>query len=169
MKKFFLFSALFTLLSCSDGDLQIETLDFSTVTAQNCGTLTVDTELFFKINDNEALILNLQDGILKNEVSTEEITSAISDSGSKLTYRTFSGTVTSSYFCDSPPPATPTVLEEIEAAEGIVTISTVAGETEGTFVHTIKLSNITLLNNDDTRITDLNIEDFAVITTTISQ
>ncbi|SFW30449.1 hypothetical protein [Cellulophaga fucicola] len=168
MKKFFLFSSLFTLLSCSDGDLQIETLDFSAVTAQNCGTLTVDTELFFKINDNETLILNLQDGVLKNEVSTEEITSAIPES-SQLTYRTFSGTVTSSYFCDSPPPATPSVLEEIEAAEGIVTISTVAGETEGTFVHTIKLSNVTLLNNDDTRITDLNIEDFAVITTTIAQ
>lgn len=168
MKKYFLFSALFALLSCSDGDLQIETLDFSTVTAQNCGTLSVDTELFFKINDNETLILTLASGLLKNEVSEAEITSAIPES-SQLTYRTFSGTVSSSYFCDSPPPATPTVLEEINAEKGTITINTVPGETEGTFIHTIKLKDITLNNSDDTRITDLNIEDFAVITTTVPQ
>lgn len=168
MKKYFLFSALFALLSCSDGDLQIETLDFSTVTAQNCGTLTVDTNLFFKINSNETLILTLASGLLKNEVSTEEITSII-PTASKLAYRTFSGTVTSSYFCDSPPPATPSVAEEINATAGTVTINTVAGETAGTFVHTIKLKDITLDTGDGSRITNLNIEDYAVITTTVPQ
>lgn len=168
MKKYFLFSALFALLSCNDGDIQIETLDFSAVTAQNCGTLTADTNLFFKINDTETLILTLASGLLKNEVSETEITSAIPES-SKLSYRTFSGPVASSYFCDSPPPATPIVLKEINAEKGIVTINTVAGEIEGTFTHTIKLKDITLYDGDESRITDLEIEDFAVLTTTVPQ
>tara|TARA_R110002049_G_scaffold80907_4_gene205713 strand:- start:6616 stop:7113 length:498 start_codon:yes stop_codon:yes gene_type:complete len=164
MKKIYLLSLITILLSCSDGDLQIETLNFDDVTAQYCGTLSIDTELFFKINDNEALILTLQSGVLKNEVSTEAIISTV-PSQSTLTYRTFSNTVAKDYFCDSLPPVSPTVIGEIEAANGSVLIETVAGA-NGSFVHTITLSDITLLKSDGSRITDLTISEFAEITTT---
>lgn len=164
MKKIYLLGIITILLSCSDGDLQIETLNFDDVTAQNCGTLSIDTELFFKINDNEALILTLQSGVLKNEVSSEVITSTI-PSQSTLTYRTFSNTVAKEYFCDALPPVSPTVTGEIEAANGTVLIETAAGA-NGSFVHTITLSDITLLKSDGTRITDLTISEFAEITTT---
>ena len=163
MKKCSLLSFLYLLLSCSDGDLQIETLDFDNIVAKNCGTLSINTELFFKINDTEALILILQSAVLKNEITTEDIKSTV-PSQSKLIYRTFSDKVTTNYFCDNVPTVSPTVQGEIKATKGFVIIKTVASDND-TFEHTIKLSNITLLKDDGTRITDLTINDFAKLTT----
>ena len=153
---------MFLILSCNDGDLQVETLDFDNIEAQHCGTLSTGTELFFKINNNEALILTLQSGVLKNKATVEDIKSTV-PSQSKLIYRSFSDKVTTNYFCDTIPLVSPTVQEEIEATKGSVVIKTVASD-NGSFVHTIKLSNITLLKDDGTRITDLTINDFAELT-----
>jgi len=163
MKKFLLLPILI-LLSCGDGDLQIETLNFDGIDPQNCGTLSVNTDLFFKINtNNEALILKLPAGILKNEASTETIVSSI-PSKSQLTYRIFSDKVASSYFCDDIPPTTPTVTEEIIATDGEVQITT-TDKGNGEFLHTIQLNNITLLTGDSERITDLTISEFGEVTT----
>lgn len=165
MKRVLLLLALGSFIACSDGDLQIETIDFDSVDPQNCGTLTTSTTLFFKLNDDQALILKLASGLLKNEASASTITSNIGTSGSQLTYRIFSDNVTSAYFCSDFPPATPTVTEEIEASDGQVLITTVAVD-ETTFEHTIQLQGITLENDNKERITDLTINEFGVITTT---
>jgi hypothetical protein len=152
------------LLSCSDGDLQIETIDFDSVTVQTCMTVTTDTEVFFKINSEEALILTLQSGLLNNEASTETITSAV-PSRSSIVYRIFNETVTSSYFCSDIPPTSPTVVEEIVAEGGEVLITTIAVD-DTTFEHTIQLQGISLVNDQGERITDLTINDFGTVTTT---
>ena len=163
MKKFLsLLGITVFLFNCSDGDLQIETIDFDSVTAQNCGTLTTSTRVFFKINDDEALILNLASGLIKNEASTETISSAIG--ASTLTYRIFSDAVSSGYFCDEIPPVEPVVTEEIEATGGNVLINTVAIDSV-TFEHTIQLQDITLVNEQGERITDLTITDFGTVQT----
>ena len=168
MKKL-LFLALFTLmLSCDDGDLQIETVDFDSITVvQSCGDVSVSSSNFlFKINGDEALIVELPNGLLKNEVSTTDIESAVPGS-TTVTYRIFSDNVTSAYFCEELPPLTPREVEEIEASAGTVLITTVAGEGD-TFVHTIRLSEISFVNEDgDTRITDLQINEFGTVTTSL--
>jgi len=158
------FVALF--YSCNDGDLQIETIDFDSVAISTCeSTVTTSSTIFFKINNKEALILELQSGVLKNEVSSEVITSLV-PSQSKLTYRVFLDNVTSNYFCDAIPATTPSVLEEIEAEDGEVLITTILAEgTTDTFEHTIQLSGITFITSTDQRITDLQINDFGVVTT----
>lgn len=165
MKKMLFFSTLVLLLSCDDGDLQIETIDFDSVEAQTCETATVDTKIFFKINDDEALILELESGKLLNEASTEEIESAIG-SGSMLTYRFFSESVTSTYFCSEIPQTTPAVTSEIQAESGKVFINTVGVETDTvTFVHTIQLSDVSFVTDTDSRITNLSINEFGEVTT----
>jgi len=158
------FVALF--YSCNDGDLQIETIDFDSVAISTCeSTVTTSSTIFFKINSKEALILELQSGVLKNEVSDGAITSLV-PSQSMLTYRVFSDNVTSNYFCDAIPTTTPSVIEEIEAENGEVLITTILSEgTTDTFEHTIQLSGITFITSTDQRITDLQINDFGTITT----
>src|SRR5690606_33678616 len=154
--------------SCDDGDLQIETLNFDDSDIQFCGSAaTTGTTIFFKTIDEEALILTLGNGTLKNEASDGEIEYPISGN-TKITYRIFSGNVSRNYFCDIIPPMTPTVLEEIEAQSGSVLITTIAkveGETT-TYEHTIKLNEISLVNKtNDQRITDLRINNFGTVTT----
>lgn len=166
MKHLFFLGILAILVSCDDGDLQIETIDFDSVDISTCeATVTTSSTIFFKINSKEALILELESGVLKNEVS-ETLSSAIPGK-SKLTYRAFSENVTSAYFCDAIPTTTPTVVEEIEAEDGEVFITTTLVEgTTDTFEHTLELSGITFITSTDQRITDLQINEFGVVTTT---
>lgn len=156
-----------TLFSCSDGDLQIETIDFNDQVVQFCDDPVANTSnILFKINDSEALILNLQSGVLNNGVIGETITTESTIPGqSQLTYRNFSGTVSSTYFCSDIPPATPTVSQEVEAADGTVTIETVANADETEFDHTITLSGISFVTENGDRITNLTIDEFGTVST----
>ena len=154
------------ILACSDGDLQIETIDFSNATVQYCGSsVSTGTTIFFKINSDEALILSLQSGLLKNTPSAGTISSAVPGQ-SKITYRIFSDAVTKGYFCDAIPPSTPVVEEEITAEAGEVLLTTVQNTADTTlYEHTIQLNGISLVNDKGERITDLNINDFGTVTT----
>lgn len=166
MKKSFLFGLITLLFSCDDGDLTIETIDFDSVDIQTCETVDLDTSIFFKINDGEALILELQSGLLKNETSDTEIESTLG-SGSQLTYRTFSDAVSSTYFCSDVPLTTPTVVSEVLAENGKVFINTSGIETDTvTFNHIITLDDVTFITGTDSRITDLTINEFGTVTTT---
>ena len=149
--------------ACSDGDLDIEIIDFDSVAVDQCGTASTSTTIFFKTNLTEALILELQSGLLRNEASTEELSSSIPGQ-SNITFRIFSDNVSSSYFCGDFPPATPIVVEEIEAEEGQVLINTVEIDSV-TYQHTIQLQGIILINNQGERITDLSISEFGTVTT----
>jgi hypothetical protein len=165
MKKGILLVFAVSLLNCSSGDLQIETLDFNAASIQYCGSLSTATQVFFKLNDREALILELQSGLLQNTPSENTISSAI-PSQSQLRYRAFSGTVDSGYFCDVVPPVDPVVIEEISAAEGNVLISTVQNPSDTTqFTHTISLEGVSFVNAAGERLTNLALEDFGEIIT----
>ncbi|MEM9362746.1 MAG: hypothetical protein AAGA43_08930 [Bacteroidota bacterium] len=169
MKKFLLsLACLGGFLSCSDGDLQIETIDFNGVSAESCDSpITTSTTLLFKINDDEALILALQAGVLGNGVVGDTVTTESSiSSQSTLTYRIFSDGITSSYFCDDVPPANPVVVEEIEAQDGSVIIETIAMDTIN-FTHTLSLSGISFVNEAGERITNLAVDEFGEVTTAI--
>ena len=163
---------LFTclLFACNDGDLQIEIIDFDSANIDFCETTTdINSTFFFKLNPTEALILDLQSGILQNEPSDGTITSTVPGQ-SQVTYRTFSDNVNENYFCDLLPPASPVVIEEILAEGGQVLITTIQSENDTTlFEHTIELSGISLVNSQGERITNLNIDNFGTITTQTSE
>lgn len=166
MNRVFLIFILCFFNSCDDGDLIIETIDFNDTSISFCeSTTTVNSTLFFKIKTTEALVLELQSGLLKNEVSADTIVSTVPGQ-SQLIYRTFSDNVSSNYFCDAVPPIIPTVSDEFEAESGEVLITTVQSENDSTiFEHKIELSGISLVNPLGQRITDLRINDFGTITT----
>ncbi|MCG2461950.1 hypothetical protein K8352_14415 [Flavobacteriaceae bacterium F89] len=165
MQKIVLISFLFLMVSCNDGDLQIETIDFDNSALQYCGPATTITTVFFKINQDETLILDLQSGILKNQVSDSVIVSTVPDQ-SQITYRIFSDNVTTNYFCDAIPPITPVVLQEINGEGGEVQITTTTKDSI-TYDHMIKLSGISLVDDSGHRITDLRINDFGTYSTKV--
>ena len=167
MNRVILVFILCFFYSCDDGDLVIETIDFNDTSISFCeSTTTINSTLFFKIQTTEALVLELQSGLLKNEASTDTIVSAIPGQ-SQLIYRTFTENVSSNYFCDVVPPVIPTVTDEFDAEKGEVLITTVQSENDSTvFEHKIELSGVSFVNITGQRITDLRINDFGTITTT---
>jgi len=164
MKQVLYLGLLALMMSCNDGDLSIETIDFDSVDIRTCeSAVTTQSSVFFKINDDETLILTLQSGVLRNEVSESEIESNVPGQ-SQLTYRIFSDQVSNDYFCDAIPPIEPMVVEEINAESGSVFVNTVALDSV-TFEHTIRLDNVSFVTGTDVRITDLRINEFGTVTT----
>lgn len=155
------------LFSCDDGDLQIETLNFDSANIQFCNTVVAnEPNLLFKLNATEALILQLPAGTIRNEPTTDPIQSIVSANGpSQIIYRTFSDNVTTSYFCSEVPLTEPTVVEEIIAEGGMVSITTVLSADGSNYEHTIELSEISLLTSENSRITDLSINNFGAVVT----
>ena len=168
MKRIFLHFLLIFIFSCDDGDLEIETIDFDNVAVQSCETVTTSTIILFKIDNDEAIVLTLQSGLLANEVTPEnEPRTSNINSQSELIYRIFDGKVAKNYFCDAIPPISPKVIEEVSATSGVVAVTTVVSETDANiFEHTITLSGLTLMNSKGERITDLTTINFGTVTTT---
>ena len=173
MKKITVALLLLAAIACSDGDLQIENIDFDGGTVAFCplqfNQTDIQRTLLFKIVEDEALILELQSGLIANETSSDPETSSLANQ-STLTYRLFSENVTSSYFCNDIPPATPTILEETTASSGVLSlisfVDTVTSATK-TYAHDISVSDLTLLGNNGERITDGPGLDFGTYTTTV--
>ncbi|MHA7864461.1 hypothetical protein [Flagellimonas marinaquae] len=156
--------------SCSDGDLQIETIDFDSASLQFCANPVANAKnLMFKINDSEALILELQSGTLNKGVVGETVTTESAVPGqSQVTYRVFSGTVNKDYFCDEIPVVEPTVIQEVVAQDGAVIVETMRSASDTTrFVHKISLSGISFVTSNGERITNLAINEFGEVTTPV--
>jgi len=166
MNRLRLLGLLLFLFSCDDGDLQIETINFDDGEAMFCGTVTTNTTLLFKINGLEGLILEIPSGTLANEIGENSL-SVSSGGETRVNFRIFSDNVTSSYFCDEVPPSTPTVVQEIIAEDGDVLITTTSSD-DITFSHNIQLSGISLVTENNERITDLRINDFGTVTTSVN-
>ena len=153
-------------LSCDDGDLQIAPIDFDDAALEFCGSEPdITTGLFFKINGENALILEIPSGVLLNEESMDSIVSAI-PSQTMVTYRIFDESVSSAYFCDQVPPASPNIVEDIPAEAGELVVNTVQNVADTTkYDHTLTLRDLSLINSQGERLTNLNEITLGTITT----
>lgn len=121
--------AISCFASCDDGDIIVTSFDFETETLERCEDF--DSQfVFFKINpdNNESIALSFttsQDifGPGNGEEEIREITVQLSGNDN-ISYRRFDDLVTSDYFCNPIPPATPLVVEEFISSDGDVTIFT---------------------------------------------
>jgi len=164
MRKLIYLLLLILAFGCDDGDLQIAAIDFDAAAIDYCDSpISSQTNFFFKLNDQEALVLELQSGLLQPETTSEPLSSAIPGQ-SQVTYRTFTDAINRSYFCDAIPPGDPDVVLDVTAAAGEVLISTVRNETDTTlFEHTISIQNLSLVTESGERITDLTTIEFGTI------
>lgn len=158
------------LYACDDGDLQIEEVDFDTSNIESCSGLedTTETTFFFKIDGDEALLLNLAEGLIQNETSVAGTLASTLPTASSLTYRFFNGDVTSAYFCDALPPVEPTVIKENIATAGNITVDTrvdtVTVDTKN-YGHLISINNLSLVNDQGEQLTDLSTLTYGTFTT----
>ena len=169
MKKNILLLTLFLfIIACDDGDLAIETIDFNSISSiESCNDNEVSpilSNVLFKINTDEVLILELPALAIENIEQTDEL-NVTATGTTRVTYRIFSDNVTTNYFCNDIPLTEPTVLNEIIAEDGKVLITTVLNDDGETYNHTIQLSGISLVTSDDSRITDLSINEFGEVST----
>lgn len=160
------FAALILITSCDDGDMPLKSFNFGDANAQTCSN-----GLIFKINDTEALILDLQESAFANVVTGAEgriIT--IGSSGNTIRYRNYNGNVSSSSLCAELPPASPVVTEEWIGIGGTIRIITTAIVAEDNttitgYSHSVTLVNVTFTKGEETII--INDNNFGTINTTL--
>lgn len=144
MKHFFAFLILSTFISCSDGDFDIPSFEF-TETVSTCGSYVL-----YRTNTDktEALILTLT----ANQLTTVAGEKKYNIAGeTALVYRLFDAAVGTSYFCQDIPPTTPKVLKELNATEGSITVNTTVDSSSGTpvYTHTISISNLLFIDDKE--------------------
>ena len=149
MKKYFIGIAfLFVfLLSCNDGDVTIQRIEFRGTEAYSCtGNIAIDF-----------LILSFNNGLLKNQEGT--ITGSI-PTNCKLYYRIFDSAPSRTYFCTTPPASSPRVTSEIQAQGGSVEITTKATQdTQNNttkYTHIIRIKDLLITNSDGERLIESN-------------
>lgn len=149
--------------ACSDGDINIASIDFGDLSLQSCSR-NIETSLFFKINDTESIALELPSGLLQNSISENTIEQSL-NGPAFLTYRIFQESIAADYYCSSLPTISPNVIRNAEATSGTVLIDSSLSEDGNSFEHHIQLSGVTFIDDQGKRITDLNISDFGVFVT----
>lgn len=167
IKKLFLYESLYSmkkiaglilsmicLTACNDGDLVFEDLNFNeNQEIQKCK----DNELYFKINNNELLLVDFTFGtngsVLDTLATLGEIKTLKTSNQPKIYYRTYDGALNTNTICSLVPPANPKVVSEYTSVAGgtinytrtmvpVVTESAV----NVTYMYTINFENITLTN-----------------------
>ncbi len=116
-------SLLFIINACDDGDLTIDTIDFSEVTAKKCDL----KDIIYKVKDSEMLILAIPATTFPNDQTPEgtPITLPI-NSSNQVIYRQYNGPVSSDNICPTVPSATPSLTEEWKATAGTIQITSTA-------------------------------------------
>lgn len=156
MKKIIGLLAASTLITaCDDGDMVFENLNFDDVQVQKC----TDNELYFKINNNELLLVDFTRPIsatqsgswLNPEVELDQRTSPPANADIKIYYRTYDGTVNNNAICSIIAPANPKVTSEYISVPGgtifytrTMTPAVNQGVVNISYAYTINFQNITL-------------------------
>jgi len=144
--------------SCDDGNLTQEVISFDTVTTQSCST----NNIIYKIKGQEALLIQIPSSSFTNEPTAVGSPTIIDiNSTNRVVYRFYNGTISSSMFCETIPPSSPTVTDEWIATAGKIQISTTAikttnattGKTSITgYNHNIVFKNITFAKQNGTQV-----------------
>lgn len=131
------------LTSCDDGDLITQNFNFDAETIQKCDLSPV----LFKINNNEALIVNTPESTFINEEGVRTIPIG---GTTTLTYKKFNSEVTENSICGTP---TVLVVEEWNVAGGSIEVTTkkIVGSNNITIIgynHNIVFKNVTFVTNN---------------------
>jgi hypothetical protein len=117
------------ITACDDGDLTVDVIDFSEVTAQKCSA----KDVIYKVKDSEMLFLEVPGATFTENqtIAGTPITLQI-NATNKVTYRKYDGTVAANNICPTVPSATPNLTEEWNASAGIIEITSTAVTTTNT-------------------------------------
>ncbi|AWH86235.1 hypothetical protein HYN59_14450 [Flavobacterium album] len=163
MKKIFGLIALLVLgmvIGCDDGEMTFNSFNFADGTPARCG----DSNIYYKINGTEVLMINFGASPLVNVPTPEDaegndIPKMITISGSNtITYRNYSGTPNANTLCSFPAPSSPTVVEEWSGQGTISVITDVIKNNDNIitgYSHKITLVDVSFTKDGETtRIVD---------------
>ncbi len=152
MKRFFaLFTVLFLLANCDDGNIEAASFDFAEAKVASCGSGTANF-FIYNAKDKRTFIIKIAESNFKNLItpSNNPIVLKIDNASNKVIYREYSDNISSETLCAAIPVSTPTVSKEWVAVGGNIVIKTTVVKVENTdgsstisgYNHSISFENI---------------------------
>lgn len=143
MKKLFGLILVISFFSCNDGDFDVPSFEF-TETVNSCGEYVL-----YRLNESstEVILITLN----ANDLRTSKGETSINlSSNQEVIYRIFDEQISTDYFCQNIPPASPNVIKELTASGGILEITTTevlnsANEVTG-LKHSIQIVDLTFID-----------------------
>lgn len=120
MKRFLgILICVLAFSGCDDGDLIVDTIDFSAVKTDGCST----NNLLYKLKDNESLILNIPSSTFASNPTVPGVPISLDvNATNQVVYSFYDGKVLSGNICDLIPPATPNINSQWKASSGKIEI-----------------------------------------------
>ncbi len=121
MKKIVAFACIgFSILlsSCNDGEMVYKDIDFSGVTSVSRCSNTGAEKVFYKLKQDEALILIVDADNLMRDESKQAVNVEIDGTNTSLEYRKYDDKVSNTSICNVPAPAFPNAVQQIPASPG---------------------------------------------------
>ena len=133
-------SLLFFITACDDGNLTVDVIDFTEVTAQKCS----DKDVIYKVKDAEMLFIEIPASTFEeNETLVGAPIEVSINATNKVTYRKYDGSVSSSNICPTIPDATPNLVEQWNATSGIIQITSTAIKSTNTTDNSTRITGYT--------------------------
>jgi len=157
---------LLLITSCDDGDLTVDVIDFSEGPIQKCDF----KDIFYKVKGAEMMFIEFPSTFFTNDQTAGTPTIIPLSSTIKVTYRRYASETSDLNICPQAPDATPNLLEQWQATEGTIELTSTAvkntnaitGFTTITgYVYNINLKNIVFIKPDGPQIQSFQFGNFS--------
>jgi len=148
-----LLTLLLFITACDDGDITVDVIDFSEGQVLKCSI----KDVYYKVKGSEMMFLEIPSTYFVNDQTLTDapievhLTSTI-----KVTYRKYASETSAANICPTAPDATPNLVEQWVATEGIVQIKSTAIKTTDAdgfvkitgYIYNINFKDITFIKPD---------------------
>lgn len=166
-------SVLLFITSCDDGNLTVDVIDFSEGPIQKCSL----KDIIYKVQGSEMIYIEIPSTYFTNDQTLGTPTIIPLSSDIKVTYRRYASETSNLNICPTAPDATPNLVEQWQATEGTIELTSTAVKTTNTttgftkitgFVYNINLKNIVFIKPDGTQIQSLQFGNYATTITPLA-
>ena len=148
---------LLIITACDDGDLTVDPIDFSTGAILKCSA----KDVLYKVQGSEMMFIEIPSSyFIADQTLADSPIEVYLTSTIKVTYRKYASETSSQNICPTAPDATPNLVEQWQATDGIIQItSTAIKSTNPTdnstrimgYTYNINFKNITFIKPDGTQ------------------
>lgn len=118
-------SLLLFITSCDDGNLTVDVIDFSEGPIQKCSL----KDIIYKVKGSEMMFIEIPSTYFTNDQTLGTATIIPLSSTLKVTYRRYASETSNLNLCPQAPDATPNLVEQWQATEGTIELTSTAVKT----------------------------------------
>src|SRR6218665_2204791 len=146
-------SLLLFITACDDGDLTVDPIDFSEGPIQKCAL----KDVLYKVKGSEMLFIEIPSSYFTNDQTLGAPRNILLSTEVKVTYRRYASETSSSNICPTAPDATPNLVEQWQATEGTIELTSTAVKTTNSttgfttitgYNYNLNLKNIVFIKPD---------------------